>query len=170
MKKNILLIGFMGVGKGTISREIISKGKMFGIDTDDLIESQTGTTIKKIFDKKGEPYFRELEQKCADWIEANLDNTLISTGGGFFKRPNLKELGTVVYLQSSFDAIMERIKKSPNAEKKLKKRPLLQDLKKAKKLFDERVTEYEKVADIIINVEKKSSKEIANEILEKVNR
>ena len=170
MKKNILLIGFMGVGKGTIARELVSSGSMFGIDTDDLIESQTGMTIKKIFDKHGEPYFRELEQKCANWIEANVDNTLISTGGGFFKRPNLKQLGKIVYLQSSFDAIIDRIKKSPNAEKKLKKRPLLQDLKKAKKLFEERVKDYEIVADVIVNVEKKSSKEIAQEILEKVNR
>ncbi|MCF6172992.1 MAG: shikimate kinase, partial [Campylobacteraceae bacterium] len=73
--------------------------------------------------------------------------------------------GTVVYLKSSFDAIFERILHHPNAKHKLAKRPLLKDLKKAQIIFDERIKEYEKCADITINVENKTPKGIAKEIL-----
>lgn len=169
MKKNIILIGFMGVGKGTIGRALVKESGLFAIDTDDLIESMENRTIKKIFAKEGEAYFRDLEQKCADWIESNVRDTLISTGGGFFKRPNLKQLGTIVYLESSFDGILNRINKAPNAKKKLKKRPLLKDIKKAKVLFDERVPQYLSVADVVVNVEEKPLDMIVNEILQKVN-
>jgi len=165
MKNNIILIGFMGVGKGTIARAIVAETGMFAVDTDDLIESQENRTIKKIFVKDGEDYFRNLEQKCANWIENSVDDTLISTGGGFFKRPNLKSLGKIVYLQSSFDGILQRIYNAPNAKKKLKKRPLLKDIKKAKELFNTRVPQYETLADVIVNVEKKEIKEILQEIL-----
>jgi len=96
MKKNIILIGFMGVGKGTTARAYASKYKCFNIDTDDLIESKENCKIKNIFDEKGEKYFRGLEQECANWIENSVDESLISCGGGFFKVKNLKELGTVV--------------------------------------------------------------------------
>ena len=57
-KNNIILIGFMGVGKGTIARALIKESSMFAIDTDDLIESMENKKIKKIFEEQGEPYFR----------------------------------------------------------------------------------------------------------------
>lgn len=151
--KNIILIGFMGVGKGTVARALVQKSDYFAVDTDDLIESLENRKIKKIFEEEGEPYFRALEKKCALWCEKNIQNSIISTGGGFYKQPNLKKIGTVIYLQSTFDKILEGIQSSPNAKKKLKKRPLLNDLKAARELYDIRVKEYEKVADIIINVE-----------------
>jgi len=150
---NIILIGFMGVGKGTVARVLAQKSDYFAVDTDDLIESLENRKIKKIFEEEGEPYFRALEKKCALWCEKNVQNSIISTGGGFYKQPNLKKIGTVIYLQSTFDKILEGIHCSPNAKKKLKKRPLLNDLEEARKLYDVRVKEYEKVADIVINVE-----------------
>ena len=64
MKKNIILIGFMGVGKGTTARAYAEKYKCFNIDTDDLIESKENRKIKTIFEKEGEKYFRALEQEC----------------------------------------------------------------------------------------------------------
>ncbi len=164
-KNNILLIGFMGVGKGTISRAIVERSNMVAIDTDDLIESMENRKIKKIFQSDGEEYFRNLEKKIALWLEQNVDNTLISTGGGFFKQENLNEIGKVVYLKSSFEGILEKIKLSKNAKKKLKKRPLLQDEKLARNLFNERLDAYEQVADLVIDVEKKDINLIVKEIL-----
>jgi len=166
MPKNIILIGFMGVGKGTIAREITKQSNFFAIDSDDLIESLENRRIKKIFEINGEKYFRNLEAKTAKWLEKNVKNSIISTGGGFYKVKNLKKIGTVIYLQSSFDAIFERILNHPNAKRKLAKRPLLKDLKKAQNLFYERIKEYENCANFTINVEKKEPKEIAKEILE----
>jgi shikimate kinase len=66
--------------------------------------------------------------------------------------------------------LLKRIKAHPNAEKKLKKRPLLADLKAAKKLYNERRPEYLKLADIVIDVTDKSAKECAKELLKKVKK
>ncbi|MFY9105633.1 shikimate kinase [Aliarcobacter cryaerophilus] len=186
-KNNIILIGFMGVGKGTVARAMVKEvglkshfrmgekeeAGMVGInshfqyviDTDDLIESMENRAIKKIFADDGEAYFRNLEKKTALWLESSVDNTIISTGGGFYRQENLKNIGTVIYLKSSFDGILKRIKKAPNAKNKLKKRPLLQNKKEAMKLYDTRVKEYERVADIIVDVENRDLKLIVKEIL-----
>jgi len=164
LKSNILLIGFMGVGKGTTARAFAKKYNVYNIDTDDLIESKENKKITKIFKKHGEEYFRELEQETANWLEKNVTNTLISCGGGFYKVNNLNKIGTVILLDASFDWIYNRLKSAKNAKSKLAKRPLFKDLKKAKDLYKQRVKDYKKVADVIINVEDKSDDEILEEI------
>ena len=164
MKENILLIGFMGVGKGTTARAFAKKYKVYNIDTDDLIESKENKSIKKIFAKYGEKYFRELEQETANWIESSVKGTLISCGGGFYKVKNINKLGKIILLDASFEWIYNRLKSAKNSKAKLAKRPLFKDLKKAKELYKSRVKDYKKVADLIINVEKKSEKEILKEI------
>lgn len=168
--KNIVLIGFMGVGKGSVAREIIKHSDLIGLDTDDIIESMENRSVKKIFAQEGEEYFRSLEQKVARWLQKEVKGTLISTGGGFFKVPNLKKIGTVVYLHAPFETIIERIHAHPDAQKKLRKRPLLQDMDKAIKLYDERYAQYKKAADIVIDVSNKEISDIAQEILKKVKK
>lgn len=163
--KNIVFIGFMGVGKGTIARALIKKTKRFGLDTDDLIESMENRKIKMIFESEGEAYFRKLEKKTAKWLEKNVKNAIISTGGGFFKVENLERIGAIVYLRSSFDGILKRLKEHENADLKLAKRPLLTDEAKAKLLFEERASLYEAKADIIIDVEDRSVDEIVRDLI-----
>ncbi len=153
MKKNIILIGFMGVGKGTTARAFAKKYNVYNIDTDDLIESKENREVKKIFEKKGEAYFRACEQQTADWIEKCVKGTLISCGGGFYQVENLKKLGTVVLLDASFEWIHNRLKTAKNAEAKLAKRPLFSKEKEAKKLYKEREKFYKKLADVVVDVE-----------------
>lgn len=166
--KNIVLIGFMGVGKGSVAREIVKQSDLVALDTDDIIESMENRRIKKIFAEEGEEYFRELERKVARWLQKEVSGTLISTGGGFFKVPNIKKIGTIIYLSAPFETIHGRILAHPDAEKKLRKRPLFQDVDKAIKLYDERSTLYKKVADIVIDVSNKEMADVAKEILKKV--
>ena len=158
----------MGVGKGTTARAYAQKYNCFNIDTDDLIESKENQKVKDIFAEKGESYFRNCEQLCADWIEASVDNSFVSCGGGFYNVSNLKQLGTVVLLDASYDWIFNRLSTADNAKSKLKKRPLFAEPKKAKKLYKEREKAYMKVADVIIDVENKSMKSIIKEIHKKV--
>ena len=165
---NIVLIGFMGVGKGSLARALARKTGMFAVDTDDLIESLENRTIKRIFKKEGEEYFRELEKKVARWLEQGVSNCIISTGGGFHMVENLNRIGTVVYLRSDFDSIVERLLAHPNAKKKIDKRPLLKNRKKARELFARRVPEYERRADIIIDVTDKRIPVILEELLAKL--
>ncbi len=167
---NVILIGFMGVGKGSIAREVTKHSDYLAIDTDDLIESMQNKSIKKIFEEDGESYFRDLEKKVSLWLSSSVKNTLISTGGGFYKQKKLKNIGIVVLLDSPFESIIKRIKKHPNAIRKLKKRPLLSDLKKAKELYDLRRPEYLKLADVVIDVTNKSAFDCAKELLKKVKK
>jgi len=167
MKKNIILIGFMGVGKGTTARAFAKKYGVYNIDTDDLIESKENKLVKKIFAKKGEAYFRKCEQQTADWIEKCVSGTLISCGGGFYKVDNIGKLGTVVLLDASFEWIHNRLKTAKNAKAKLAKRPLFAKEKEAKKLYNEREKAYRKVADVIIDVERLTLDEQLEEIAKK---
>jgi len=164
MKKNIILIGFMGIGKGTTARAFTKKYGTYIIDTDDLIESKENKEVKKIFKKKGEAYFREQEQETADWIEKCIQGTFISCGGGFYKVNNLKKLGTVVLLDASFEWIHHRLKSAENSRSKLAKRPLFSKEEEAKSLYNEREKAYKNVADVIINVENRTIDEVISEI------
>jgi shikimate kinase len=165
MTGNVVLVGFMGVGKGRTARMLAEKTGMFAVDCDDLIESFANNKVKKIFSKFGEPRFRELERQVAIWLENQVSDTIISTGGGFFNVPNIRKIGTVVYLHSDFDQILDGIHAHPNAKKKIKKRPLLKDLDKAKALFEERLPLYRDVAAIEIQVGGRSIEDIAGDII-----
>jgi len=162
--KNIILIGFMGVGKGSVGRELGHALDTITLDCDDLIESAHNCKVREIFEKFGEKYFREYELKLAEFLEKNVQNSVISTGGGFFKVKNLNKIGFVIYLKNDFEGILERLRSAPNAEHKFAKRPLLQDLERAKKIFDEREPQYAKKADLIVDVKGKSVAEIIKEI------
>jgi len=168
--KNIILIGFMGVGKGTVARALSKQSKAYAIDTDDMIESLENRKIKDIFEQDGEAYFRALEKKTAKWLEKNVTSSIISVGGGFYKVKNLKKIGKVILLDASFDYIYAQILAHPNAQKKLAKRPLFQNTKKAKLLYDERIPLYKELSDTIIMIEGKTPQEIATEILNSQKR
>jgi len=168
MKKNIVFIGFMGVGKGTTARAYSKKYGKFNIDTDDLIESSVNKEVKEIFALYGEQRFRELEQQTADWIEKSVKKTLISCGGGFYKVNNINKLGIIVLLDASFDWIYQHLKNAKNSEAKFAKRPLYKNIKKAKALYNDRKKAYKKVADVVVNVEDKTMKEVLKEIKARV--
>jgi shikimate kinase len=150
-----------------VAREMVKQLGVVALETDDIIESMENRSIKKIFATEGEQYFRDVEFKVAKWLEKSVKDTLISTGGGFYKVKNLNKIGTVILLDSPFEKIHERIINHPNATSKLKKRPLMQDLERAKALYNEREAQYRKVADIIIDVTDKSVEEIVKEIQKK---
>lgn len=164
MAQNILLIGFMGVGKGRTARALAAESGCLAIDTDNLIESFTKTKIRDIFARQGESAFRRFEQQVATWLETQVQQTIVSTGGGFFMVENLRQIGKVVYLHSSLKGILVTINKHPQAAQKIKKRPLLQDKEKAKALYAQRLPLYRQVADYEIDVEGRRSSEVAREI------
>ena len=164
MADNIILIGFMAVGKGRTARALAAATGRFAVDTDDLIESMVKMKIRKIFARHGERHFRDLEQRTADWLEHNVSATIVSTGGGFFKVGNLHRLGRVIYLHSTLEGILTAVRNHPNGAKKIAKRPLLQDMDKARLLYDERLPLYRAACDTEINVQGREISEVAEEI------
>ncbi|HFQ90439.1 MAG TPA: shikimate kinase [Desulfobulbus sp.] len=154
----------MAVGKGRTARALAAATGRFAVDTDDLIESMVKMKIRKIFARHGEDHFRALEQRAADWLERQVSATIVSTGGGFFMVNNLHRLGRVIYLHSSLEGILAAIRSHPNGEKKIAKRPLLQDIDRARLLYDQRLPLYRAACDTEINVEGREIAEVATEI------
>lgn len=165
MKKNIILIGFMGSGKTTFGKWISNSQSRAMIDTDDYIEEKAGMSINDIFAKHGEAYFRNLETEVIkELITENVSDTVFSVGGGLpIKEENgalLKELGTVVYLYTDEDALVKRLMGDT-------KRPLLQggDIReKIRSLMKARADIYEARADLILDTEKLSFEEMYERI------
>ena len=163
MKKSLVLTGMMGVGKSTIGKLLSEKLKMKFIDTDELIEKEEKMSIKKIFDLKGEAYFRTLEKKIS---LANLEskNTIISLGGGTFIDQNIREkvLKSCIsfWLDVDLNILISRIKDSS-------KRPLLEknNLKiSMEQIYKKRKSSYN-LANYRINCNNFNKKIIVKEIL-----
>lgn len=106
----IYLTGFMGSGKSTVGLELARLMKRRFLDTDALIEKNTGKKISQLF-KKGEKYFRDLETATLVSL-AGTKNTVISLGGGAVLRPENRQLiarGHWIYLDVPLSVILTRI-------------------------------------------------------------
>ncbi|NNE38754.1 MAG: shikimate kinase [Gammaproteobacteria bacterium] len=162
-KDNIYLIGPMGAGKTTIGKKLSRKLEMRFFDSDREVEKTTGATINLIFDVEGEPGFREWESRTIE-ILMKEDNIVLATGGGAIlseaNRKLLKKNGLVIYLEAGPELIMKRTAYDNN-------RPLLATKDKLKTITDmlnKRNPVYEQVSDFKVNVDKKSTSRVINEI------
>lgn len=166
-ENNIILVGFMGTGKSSVSRKLSEVLKMKSIDTDQYIERKENTTIDKIFSINGEGYFRKCEKDTL--LELSKEkNIIISCGGGIvIKEENIKlmkTMGKVILLTASSNTIYKRLKYC-------KDRPILNDNMNEEyiaTLMNKREERYLQAADIIINTDNKSIEEICEEIINKL--
>jgi shikimate kinase/3-dehydroquinate synthase len=112
---NITLIGFMGTGKTEVGRLVAQRLGMEFVDCDALIEKQTGLTVPEIFERSGEPRFRELERRAVARVSGRWGK-VVATGGGAPKDPDnmaaLKCAGIVACLTARPDVIWERTRAS----------------------------------------------------------
>ncbi|KAB2951304.1 shikimate kinase [Heliorestis acidaminivorans] len=112
MKKNIVLIGFMGTGKSTVGKILAHKIAYEFIDTDREIERVTGLTITQIFDNHGEQRFRSEETVMARKVSEKTKK-VISTGGGIVLRQEnvtaLRSTGIIIELSARPEIIWQRI-------------------------------------------------------------
>ena len=120
--RNIVLVGFMGTGKTSVGKRLAERLEMPMIDTDDIIAEDSGMDIPNIFARYGEAHFRDLES-AAVCKAANLENHVISTGGGVVLRESnldmLKRSGIVFCLTATPEEIWRRVGSETH-------RPLLQ--------------------------------------------
>lgn len=166
---NILLIGFMGSGKSTVSAELSRMLNMEEIDMDKYIEEKEGRTITSMFEKEGEEYFRNIETKTVIELKEKKD-VIISCGGGVvLRKENVEEMknqGKIVLLTATPETTFARVKNS-------KSRPILNDNMNVEfitELMKKRADKYKTAADIIIETDGKSVSEICKELIEKVKR
>ena len=119
-KENLVFLGMMGSGKSSIGILVAKKLKLNFIDIDNEIENNLGTTIKKVFEEKGENYFRKIEEKIT-LKKLKLTSSIISLGGGAFVNKKIRtevlKYHKSFWLNWDYKILLKRIKNS-------KKRPL----------------------------------------------
>jgi shikimate kinase len=120
----IFLIGFMGSGKTTAGKKLAYSLSYNYLDLDEFIEQQEQDSIRNIFEKKGEHYFREQEHEYLRKI-SGYDDCVISTGGGapcFFDNMDyMNKAGLTVYLKMEPGQLVSRLKDGKE------ERPLIKD-------------------------------------------
>ena len=118
--KNLVFLGMMGSGKSSIGSLVSKKLGLPFIDVDSMIIESTGMSISEIFEKKGENYFRNLEEKITLKCLKRIKNVISLGGGGFINAEIRKEVLTShfsFWLNWDDSILIRRIKGS-------KKRPL----------------------------------------------
>ena len=161
---NLVLIGFMGVGKTTMSDYFNTMFAMDVIEMDQIIARREGMTIPDIFEVHGEEYFRNCETNLLIEMQSR-KNVVISCGGGVpMRERNVAEMrknGRVILLTARPETVLERIKGDHS-------RPLLENNKNVSfiaALMEKRREKYEAAADIIVQTDGKSIQEIGEEII-----
>ena len=162
--KNLILVGMMGSGKSTVGNLLSKKLGMGFIDTDKEIENLESINIKKIFETKGEAYFRNIEEEL---VLKNLDysNKVISFGGGSFLnfkiRKKTQKRGISFWLDWRDSILIDRIVKND-------RRPLTKNLNEIeiKNMIKKRTKFYEK-ANYRIDCENLSKTQIVDRIIYK---
>ena len=164
---NIVLIGFMGAGKSTVSDYLSTVFAMRLIEMDQVIEEQEEMCISDIFATYGEEYFRGLETKLLKELQTGT-NCVISCGGGAaLREENVKEMkknGRVVLLTASPQTVYERVKGCDD-------RPVLagrNNVEAIAEMMEMRREKYEAAADVVIQTDHKTVLQICEEIITKL--
>ena len=159
------LIGMMGSGKSSVGKLLANKLQFSNIDIDKEIEKDEKLSIKEIFEKKGENYFREIESK---YLLRKRKLAVVSCGGGIIlykkNREFLKTSGYTIYLESSIPTLEKRLLNKNN-------RPLLNNDNLRENLitiYKKRKTLYTSAANTTIITDRKSVKEVCELIIKKL--
>jgi len=166
MFTNIILTGFMGVGKTSVGTRLARDLGYAFVDTDLLIEADQKNTIAEIFSSFGEPFFRDVESRIIRQV-LDGENQVVSTGGGAVIREQnrvvFKERGLTVCLTARPEVVYDRIRHETH-------RPLLQvpdPLAKIRELLASR-EQYYRQADFVIDTSERTVDQVISEIKERV--
>ena len=161
-KKNLIIIGMSGAGKSTIGSLVSKKLNIKFIDIDSVLENDSKMKIAEIFEKKGENFFRNLEEKITLKLLNSTNNVISLGGGGFINEKIRKEVlknNFSFWLDCNTQTLLNRIKNS-------KKRPIAFNLSddELTELIERRTKIYSK-AQFKINCHKLTKTEIVKKIL-----
>lgn len=165
--RNIYLIGFMGAGKSTVAEFLCRNYHMEQVEMDEQIQQEQNMTISRIFEEKGEEYFRKLETDLLERLSLQ-SSTVVSCGGGTAMRDCnveiMKRNGKVVWLCAEPETVYERVKDCHD-------RPLLEgnmNVEYIRTLLEKRTPRYEGAADFCVKTDGRSAGQICDEIMEKM--
>ena len=163
----IFLIGMMGSGKSSVGEKLSEYIDIPFFDIDNILVDSEGISIKEIFKKKGEKYFRQIESESLKKIRGD---GVISCGGGSIlakeNRNYFKNKGYTIYLKSSLSTLKERLLNDIN-----KDRPLIhyKNIKKSlKAIYEERELLFLESANDTIITDNKSLDAICKTIIKNI--
>lgn len=165
---NVVLIGFMGAGKTTISEYLSTMFAMDVVEMDQVIAEREGMSIPDIFATYGEEYFRNRETELLKEMQLRKRAVISCGGGAALREENVAEMkknGRVVLLTAKPQTIYERVKDSTD-------RPVLNgnnNVEFITDLMEKRREKYEKAADIVIYTDNKTVLQICEELIAKLN-
>lgn len=164
LKEHIFMIGFMGVGKSSTSRQLSWKLHVGEVDTDAMIVQREGRSIPEIFEQFGEAYFRQAETEMLD-VLAEQKPCIVSCGGGMAMREEnvakMREIGKVVFLTATPETIYERVKDSTH-------RPLLNgnmNVPYIRELMEAREPKYRAAAEVMVATDGLNPGQVADSIM-----
>lgn len=155
-----------GCGKSSMSRAIAGKLNLKPLDADKVIESKTGKRLHEIINEVGVEGFKKIEEEIL--LTINEDNIILATGGSavYYEKAmkHFKEIGTVIYLYVSFETMLERLGDYSKRGIAMSPGQTIKDL------YNERVSLYEKYADITINCDGNAYTKYRTEIIQAINK
>ena len=164
---NIVMVGFMGTGKTSVSRALARKTGWHCLDVDEWVVKKAGRTIPAIFEAEGEEGFRNRETEALREIRDG-ERQIVAGGGGIVLRPEniaiMKARGTVVCLTASPETVFARVGRDSN-------RPNLNGRRSAAgiaELMEKREMAYREAADLLISTDHKTVDAIAEELRERL--
>lgn len=149
-KDNVVLIGMPGAGKSTLGIVLAKIMCYKFVDADLLIQESCDKSLQRLIDTLGPDAFLEIENQVLS--EMSFEHSVISTGGSAIyseaAMKHLGEIGRIVYLKISFEALKERL--ADFSERGVVMRDGIG--MSLRELYDERLPLYEKYADITVDV------------------
>jgi shikimate kinase len=167
-KKNIALIGMPGSGKSASAEILARKLDMFFLDTDRLIEYESGLNIDEIFKVYGGEQFRKIETGVFRRV-SKFENTVFACGGGaVLNKENvdrLKNCAYIIYLKTRPETLLSRLKKEKTP------RPVLVALTEdgISGLLEKRKDLYEGAAEIVVDTDNLTPEKVCENIIDKLS-
>ena len=163
-RRHLVLVGLMAAGKTTVGAACATRLARPFVDTDDIVEANTGMSVSDVFAQQGEVGFRQLERRAVADACATPTPAVIACGGGAVldgdNRRRLHQAGFVVWLQAAPATLSARVKDGSE-------RPLLQGRGTAtlERLATVRAAAYEAAADALVDTENRTVPEVVDAVL-----
>ncbi len=166
--RRLALVGYRGTGKSTVGRIVAGRtGRPF-VDADAALEARFGESVRSIFERHGEPVFRDREERVLLELTAGPAAVIATGGGAVLREANrnaLRRFGLVVWLTADPETLAGRLRSSPSA---VAGRPALTaagTLAEVADLVRAREPLYRDVADAEVSTVGRSPAEVAGAVL-----